>query len=185
VTWGHELDHHLPKKFILRLIGRMRLGQNESKAYRNAIDIPGDHQHHEANAEKVGVLVAFAAFLRHRMLFAPFRFLAAIPNQVKDPIFGSRKALDRLIGQPTHQNVDTPIGRFQQPAESPFCDQRRRPSRLLFELFRTRIDRLHEDQPTQQQTMTAFPYPGHPTKDDLDKRWQIRQLEHRIMACWV
>jgi hypothetical protein len=49
---------------------------------------------------------------------------------------------------------------------------------LFFQGFTARIKGLHDDDPTQHESMLAFPNAGHASKNDGDEGGQVGQHDH-------
>src|SRR5207253_3589608 len=56
----------------------------------------------------------------------------------------------------------------EQTAKAPHRDLGWRPAGKFFQSFPPWVQGLHEDQPTQDEAMTAFPDAGHAAKQDRD-----------------
>src|SRR5918997_1973204 len=126
-----ELTDHLAKPCIFVLIALMTLGQNEAKANWNAIPVPSDDQQHEADTEKPGVVFAFAAFLSHWVLGPAFVRLAPIANKIDDAVAGWWQGGDEILSHPTDEQMDVPIGGFEESRKAPGGDGDRCPPRHL------------------------------------------------------
>ena len=174
-----KLSYHLAKQRIFVSVVRMRFGKNQAEGYRNAIHIPLRHQQPKADAEKPRMMLTFSTFLRHRILLAPFGSFTAVPPQVEYPVFRRRKTGQHFLRPPREQQVDTPIAGFEQTPKSPVRDPGRRPTGQLFQGLSTRINRLQENQPAQQQTVTAFPHPRHAAKQRINEPGHVGKYQHQ------
>ena len=74
--------------------------------------------------------------------------------------------------------MDVPIGRLEHTAKAPHRDVGWRPAGQFFQGFPPWVQGLHENQPTQDEAMPAFPDAGHAAKQDRDKEGQIGDRDH-------
>jgi hypothetical protein len=74
--------------------------------------------------------------------------------------------------------MHVPIGGFEQAAKAPGGDGGWRPSRHLFQGFSSRMHRLHEDQPAEQEAMAPAPHRGHAAKDQSHKTREVGEGHH-------
>jgi hypothetical protein len=86
--------------------------------------------------------------------------------------------VEGFLDPPRYQQMDIPIGRLEDAAQAPGRDRARRPTGKLFQGFPPWVEGLHEDQPTEEEAMTAFPDAGHSAKQDRDKEGQVSDGNH-------
>ena len=115
------------------------------------------------------MILAFSAFLSHRILAAPLVGLAAVANEIEDAVAWRWQGGEQVLGHPSDQQMDVPIGSFEKSGKAPSGDRRGRPSRHLLQGFASGIKGLHEDEPAEHEAMVAFPHTGHASKIANDK----------------
>ena len=177
-TRRDERAHHLAKQSIFIATTLMTFGQNDAKAHRNPLTVPSRDQHHEADAEKPGVMLAFSAWLRHWIFGAAFVGLAAGANKIEEAVARRWQGDKKVLSHPADEQMDVPIGSFEKPSKAPGGDRRGRPSRHLLQGFASGIECLHEDEPAEHEAMVAFPYAGQALKRGSDESGQIREGDH-------
>jgi hypothetical protein len=79
--------------------------------------------------------------------------------------------------------MDGPIAGAEESSQSPFGDLPGAPARQFVQRFAARIDGLHDDEPTENQSVLALPHAGHAVKHGGDERGQIGQDEHGLSPC--
>ena len=156
----------------------MPFGQNDAETYRNPIAIPSGDQQHEADAEKPGVMLTFSAFLSHRILRPAFVGLATVANEIQNAVGWGWQGGEKILSHPSDEQVDVPIGRFEDASKAPGGDGSGRPPRHLLQGFASGIEGLHEDEPAEHEAMVAFPNAGHALKIGGDESGQIREGDH-------
>jgi hypothetical protein len=169
---------HLSEQGLFGSVIRVRFGQNKAKANRDAIDIPGDDQQHKANAEKPGVLLAFATFLGGGIFGASFGDMAAITNREENAVFRWRSGRDDITRQPCDQGMDTPVIQLEQPSQAPCPDGLGAPASDFLQGFTAWIEGLHDHDPAQHKPMLAFPHAWPISKHDGDEGRQVSQNDH-------
>ena len=92
------------------------------KPPRDALAVPSGDQQHKADTEKPGAMLAFSAFLRHRILGAAFVGLAAIANKIEKAITWRRQRGDEVVSHPADEEMDIPIAGFEQSRKVPRRD---------------------------------------------------------------
>ncbi len=125
----------------------MGFGQDDAKGHGQAIDIPGDDEQGETDAEKPVLMFGVAPFLGEGVLLGAFGFMAAIANDINDAVVGRRQLRHHIVGKPFNDQVDRPITGFEQASQAPFGNLLRTPASQLVQGFSARIDRMHDDQP--------------------------------------
>src|SRR5215471_5443095 len=165
---------------MLRLRGGMAFRSDQTKRDWEAIALPVDDQQGKADPEKPRVMCTLTAFLGQRVLSAPLGFIAAVTNKMDGPIRGRWQGIERFLDPPLHQQMHMPIARLEQAAKAPRRDLGRSPASQFGQSFVPWEEGLHEDQPTQDEAMTAFPDAGHTTKQDGDEQGQIGDRNHSI-----
>jgi hypothetical protein len=173
-----KVAHHLAKQGIFWLILRMAFGSHQPKRHGQVIRVPVGNQQGKTHPEKPGVMLTFPAFLGQWILRAPLRLLTAVPHEREGSVAGRRQGGKGFLGPPLHQQMDIPIARLQKAAETPDGDRGRCPAGQFFQGFPPWEKGLHEDQPTQDETMTAFPDARHPAKQERDKKGHICDRDH-------
>jgi hypothetical protein len=69
--------------------------------------------------------------------------------------------------------MDIPIGRLEHAPKAPDGDGGWRPAGQFFQGFPPRKQGLHDDEPTQEETVTPFPQAGHAAKQQCDEQGQV------------
>ena len=64
--------------------------QDEPKAHRHAIPVPGCHQQHEAQPPKLGMILANKSFMNYRIFGAAFVGMTAVAKEVQHAVGGWR-----------------------------------------------------------------------------------------------
>src|SRR5262252_4708415 len=176
--WWDKALHHLTKQRIFRLVRRIGFAPNQAKSHREAIDVPRGNQQGKADAKKPRLMLAFPPFWGQGILCPPLGFDTAIPHQMECPVLGWGQGLQRFRDPPRHQHMDIPIRGFEQPAKAPDGDRARRPASQFFQGFPPWKQGLHDDEPTQDETVTTFPHTGHAAKQQRDAQGQIGNRDH-------
>jgi hypothetical protein len=122
--WGDKLTDRLAKQRIFAAIPSVALGQYESKTHREAITVPCGHQQDEAQAKKPRMMLAVAAFLRHRILDTAFVGVAAIAKEIQNAVRRCGPGGHEILRQPAYDQMDVPIGGFEQTPQAPCGDRR-------------------------------------------------------------
>jgi len=158
------------------------LGQNEPKAHWEAIVVPCRHQQHEAQAKKPGMMLTETPFLHYRILRPTFVGVAAIAKKIQDAVRRCWQSGYKILRQPAHDQMDVPIGGFEQTPKAPRGDRGRGPPGHLFQGLAPWVHGLHEDEPTEDQTMTPAPHRGHAAKDQGHKARQISEDDQHMQS---
>src|SRR5215471_7841172 len=173
-----KASDHLTKQRIFRLVLRMGFHPYQPKGHGEAIDVPRGDQQGKTNPEKPGLMLTLASLLGQRIPCPPLGLHTAIPDERERPVLGWGQGLQGFLNPPRHQQMDVPIGRLEHTAKAPHRDLGWRPAGQFFQGFPPWVQGLHEDQPTQDEAMPAFPEAGHAAKQDRDKKGQIGDRDH-------
>jgi hypothetical protein len=124
------------------------------------------------------VILAFSAFLRHRILGPALVCLAPVTNEIEDAVGWRWQGGDEVLSHPTDEQVDVPIGGFEEPRKAPSSDGSGCPPGHLLQGFASRIKGLHENEPAEHEPMVAFPNTGQALEIDGDESGQIGEGYH-------
>src|SRR5215217_5376492 len=127
---------------------------------------------------KPRLMRAFTPLLRYRMLCSPLGFHTAIAHEMERPVLGWWQGVEGFLHPPLQQQMDIPIGRLEHTAKTPSRDRARSPTGQLFQCFPPWKEGLHDDEPTEHETVTVFPDTGHTAKKDRDEQRQIGDRNH-------
>lgn len=156
----------------------MGLGPNRPKRHGQAIIVPIDDEQGKAHGEKPGLVDAFAAFLSQRIFLAAFGFFTAIAYHIENAILRRWQGIDGFLDPPFDHDMDISVSGIQQAVKAPGRDLSRSPASQLSQRFATGKESLHDDEPTQGQTMMVFPHTRHAAKQQSNKQGQVRDLDH-------
>ena len=174
----HTVVHHLTAQRMFRAVLRMGLGPNEAKGHGEAIAVPRGDQQRKAHPKKPRLMLAFTPLLGHRILRPPLGFHTAIAHEKERPVLGWGQGVEGFLPPPLHQQMDIPVGRLEQATKAPGRDRARRPTGKLFQCFPPWEKGLHDDEPTEHETVTPLPQAGHAAKQDRNKKGQGRDTDH-------
>src|SRR5918992_2070246 len=173
-----KVPDHLTKQRIFRLIRWMGFRADQTKSDWEAIDIPVDDQQGKTNPEKPGVMFTFTSFLGQWIPRTSLRLFTAITHEKEGAIFGRWQGVQGFLAPPFYQHMDIPVGRFKHTTKAPGGHLGRGPVGKLFQSFPPWEERLHDHEPTEDETVTMSPNAGHTTKEDSDEKRQIGNRNH-------
>src|SRR5918998_1668655 len=121
-------SNHVAKQVIFRLILGMALGPNQTKRHRQTKHVPTDDEQGKANAEKPGIILAFASFLSQGIFLTLLGLITPITGESQNAIFGWRQDRHGLMSPPVYETMDIPVVSFKQATQAPLSDVDRCPA---------------------------------------------------------
>jgi hypothetical protein len=106
----------MPKQGIFGLISGIVGTTDEREIRWDAISIPLGHEEDDPKAEDIGMVLAEACLLGHRLLWPPLSLERTVAHQIEDAILGWGKRLQGLVGEPLQQRLGAPVCGTQQTA---------------------------------------------------------------------
>ena len=96
------------------LVGGVVGAPDQRKIHWDAINVPLRHEEHDPKAEDIGMVLAEARFVGHRVFWAAFPLERTVAHQIQDAILGWRERPQGLVGKPPQQGLRAPIRSTQQ-----------------------------------------------------------------------